>query len=232
MRSVNRSRLDGVRALAAVVIAVAAMVVGHPGTASASCVGHILRVPKAELVRGELITIDGIGFGDNCYDTGSPPDGEGTLGRPLPDVTISFVQGATRIDVARGNADAKYELHARVRVPASLDPGPVVVEARSGTDTSGPVHMVVGPRFPAEPTPLSISTSPPSADAATKVEVVSFGPRKPATAEIDPNGPFARTTDDSTRRVLVIGAAIVGVAALLAVGGFFVLRRRRADRRA
>lgn len=147
-----------------------------PSPAAAFCVGPTInRIEPA--IRGEVITIEGGGFGDNCYDTGPPPAGEGGLGVPIPDVELFVAQGDTEVQVASGAADAGYEFSVDVRVPPRLSPGPALVVARWGTNQSTEqVLEVLADSAVAEPTgttpivPLGSvtgSTAAPSSSSAT-----------------------------------------------------------------
>lgn len=110
-------------------------VAGAP-PAAADCSGPTVEFEPAEVGRGGEVTVVGLAFGDNCYDTGPPPEGEGTLGVPQSDVQVLVVQGDEEILVAKGDAGDDYRFEVTVVVPGSLTPGParLVVRLASGTD--------------------------------------------------------------------------------------------------
>ena len=104
--------------------------------AAADCSGPTVESAPAEVGRGGELTVVGSSFGDNCYDTGPPPDGEGFLGVPQSDVQVLVIQGGEEILVAKGDADEGYGFEVTVVVPAALEPGPAQLVARlaSGAD--------------------------------------------------------------------------------------------------
>jgi hypothetical protein len=98
--------------------------------AAADCQGPTVQVTSSSAARGATIDVVGSGFGDNCYDTGPPPPGEGVLGRPLQDLQVLVVQGDTEQVVAAGDAGADYAFEVSVVVPAALEPGEARVVVR------------------------------------------------------------------------------------------------------
>ncbi|WP_161962470.1 hypothetical protein [Nocardioides speluncae] len=100
--------------------------------AIASCIGPSIAVSDGDVRRGEILRVVGEGWGDNCHDTGVPPDAHGALGDPLDDIEVAFVQDGKETIVARGSADDDYRFEALVTVPASLRPGIARLLARSG----------------------------------------------------------------------------------------------------
>ncbi len=77
----------------------------------------------------------------NCYDTGPPPDGEGSLGKPA-DVALLVAQGESEWLVGSASAKADYRLDAVVRVPLDGKPGAASLVARSSSGRS-PVRSVL-----------------------------------------------------------------------------------------
>ena len=181
--------------LASVVALTASVALAAP--ASADCSGPAISYDRGTIDRGGSVTVNGTGWGDGCYDTGPPPDGEGVLGNPLTDVEISFVQGGARIVVATGAADSDYEFEIDVAVPVALEPGPVQLVAESGQRAA-----FVDPT--AEP--LVVSSKSP---VASESSVVTFRP--------DPEA-----GDDGTdpRWLALPAIAVIALGAL-------VLRRRQ-----
>lgn len=203
-----------------------------PTAAAADCSGPMIEVSPTTAGRGGQVTVTGEAFGDNCYDTGPPPAGEGTLGKPIEDIEIVFVQLTTEVVVARGNADAEYELTVDVEVPTGLQPGDgAVVQAR----TNGVVITVTPATFLVSDGPLA---------GAPSSDVAKFGPAVGTTAttaaagedspEPDPEGARAAEaadsstdSDDDSSNALPIAAGAVAVTALAAAAVVLVQRRRR-----
>jgi hypothetical protein len=99
--------------------------------AGAACQGPTLEQPaSAPVDRGTTIVVRGSAFGDDCHDTGPPPEGEGVLGNPITGIELVVSQGATEVLIARGHADAEYQFEANVVVPVRLHPGPARLMAR------------------------------------------------------------------------------------------------------
>ena len=190
------------RQLPLVLVLAAGTLLSQATTARADCAGPTISYPGGEVRRGTTLTVIGTFWGDNCYDTGPPPDGEGTLGLPIEDIEILVSQG-DQVVVARGSADADYAFEVNVTIPGSLSPGPVEVIAR--WDASPAVN--------ATEEPLVISSQPPLTDAQV---VATFGPvATPA-------------KNDDTTPWPVVAAAV----AAAGVGLAFRARRKSATRRA
>lgn len=119
------------RLLTAALLAAAVTVV-LTGSSAADCVGPTITVRPTSGPAGTSLTIEGTGFGDNCYDTGPPPPGQGVLGNPLTGVEIAFVDAAgTRTVLAVVDADADYRFAVEATVPAGAVPGPASLQAGS-----------------------------------------------------------------------------------------------------
>lgn len=144
------------RLLAAATLVAASLSVTAP--AQASCVGpELTAVPDAES-DGESYVVSGAYFGDNCYDTSEPPEGEGTLGNPAQDIDIFLVEpgGDDGPLVANGWADGDYAFS--IVLPASDIEGTVTVLAKAeGIEVSTPLVMSEGDGSftPAELPPLA-----------------------------------------------------------------------------
>src|SRR5215218_4330045 len=76
--------------------------------AGADCSSPTIEYPAGPVDRSQAITVTGSGFGDNCYDTGPPPPGQGALGRPRDGIEIVITQAGDEHLVAQGGADAEY----------------------------------------------------------------------------------------------------------------------------
>lgn len=208
------------------------------GPALADCIGPTIDYEPGEVTRGERITVTGEGFGDNCYDTGPPPEGQGVLGNPLTDIEVLFLQGTTEIVVARGAANADYEFDVTVTVPVELEAGEVTIEAG---------HELGESAFTHEEGRLTVVDEPASTPASGAVEPVIFGPEEnpqspgpspeaateaaPGVPAETPAEPGSGDTDGSESRTgLLRGGAVI--LALLIVALVVVLPRLRARRAA
>lgn len=157
------------------------IVVGSGTAAGADCIGPTLEFEPSAAPRGGEVTVVGSGFGDNCYDTGPPPAGEGVLGVPQRDVQVLLVQGAGETLVAKGDADAAYAFEVTIVVPPALVPGEAQFVARLADGREAFVPQSEG---------LTITDGPPVEGAVE--DVVIFGddaaggpPTTDATATVD-----------------------------------------------
>lgn len=211
----------------------AALLVVSGGPAAADCIGPTVEVASREVVRGGELVIHGSGWGDNCYDTGHPPAGEGVLGLPLTGIGVYIVQGNDEWLAATGEADAEYEFEVTVVVPTDLRTGAAEVQARYEGDAAY------------SPDPWFLVTDAPAL-SATGAAVATFGPR-PLTATSIASAtstPPATSTDGtppstgvaagdesnegapSTSSSSLIAAAIGPALVALAAAGFVVRSRR------
>lgn len=118
------------RALTVAVVAALALATS-PAPAEADCLGPGIERTGGTVDRGGIVQVVGTAWGDNCYDTGPPPSGEGVLGHPLTGIEVYLVQGGVEHLVATGDADDRFGFVVDVAVPDALGPGPVEVVARS-----------------------------------------------------------------------------------------------------
>lgn len=148
-----------------------------PVAAAASCAAPELTYDGGEVHPGDTVTVVGQHWGDDCYDTGNQPAGEGVLGLPRTGIVVVFEQGGTQTIVARGDADTEYQFQVAVVIPQTAAPGEARLVARVG-DTQG---------YDDSREPLSVA----SAGDGSPVRVASFGPtEEPApTPESTPNPP-------------------------------------------
>jgi hypothetical protein len=131
-RSGRRRRTSSVGRLLVVVAVLASGLLAVPVTASASCVGPALSYDVAQVRPGDTVRVVGQYWGDDCFDTGRPPVGQGVLGPPRQGIAVVFEQGGTQTVVARGNADGYYQFQVDIAIPQTADPG--------GGTTGGPSH--------------------------------------------------------------------------------------------
>ena len=114
----------------------------HLGSApvGAACLGPSIEYESGAVRRGGTVTVTGSGFGDNCYDTGPPPAGEGYLGKPLTEIEVVLVQSDRQTVVARGAADEGYAFEIDVVVPVGSFPGEarlLALDEATGLTASG-----------------------------------------------------------------------------------------------
>jgi len=138
------------------VMMIAALVlVIAPGPAMADCVGPNIEHDAGSVDRDGTVHVVGSTWGDNCYDTGPPPPGESTIGRPVTGIEVLLVQGGVEHLVAMGDADGQFGFVVDVPVPDKLEPGPVKVVARSAMNVN---------TYNATSEPLVVSERPPSGE--------------------------------------------------------------------
>jgi hypothetical protein len=206
--------MTSTRILAAVAVAVATMAVA-PGPASADCAGPTIEHDVGSIDRDGTVQVIGTTWGDNCYDTGPPPEGESTLGKPVTGIEIFLVQQGVEHLVATGDADEDLEFEVAVPVPDDLEPGPVELVARSGLDVT---------TYDATPGPIVVSERPAtgaSDDAPVRFGEADPGP-PPTEAESSDGSPGEGDGSDVPVVVVALGAALL-VAGLVAAAA----RRRR-----
>lgn len=206
------------RALAAVAV-VLATVMAAPGRASGDCSGPTIEHDVGSIDRDGTVRVVGTVWGDNCYDTGPPPEGESVLGKPVTGIEILLVQLGVEHLVATGDADEDFEFEVEVPVPDELEPGPVTLVARSRLNVN---------TYDATPGQLVISSEPPtgtSDDAPVRFGDPAPEPRlESAPSKATPSEDAARNDDGSDLTTIAAAAgAVLLVAALLAAGA----RRRR-----
>lgn len=181
--------------------------------ATADCAGPTFEHDSGEHAPGSTITVVGVGFGDNCYDTGPPPPGEGILGRPIADITIAIAQDGRETDVATGSADASYEFSVDVVLPPDLAPGSAEVRVRWGAGFDA---------FLTSDGDLTVTDDPP---VAGDHEVRTFGPDSTGFPEVEGAEPPAGGSGASAW--LPLGGLILVAAGLAIVIGRTTRRSRR-----
>lgn len=202
-----------------VVLSLAVGAVGASATpVAADCSGPTVEFEPAEVGRGGELTVVGTAFGDNCYDTGPPPDGEGFLGVPQSDIEVRILQGPEEILVAKGDADDDYRFEVTVVVPSALDPGAarLVVRLANG-----------GEAFLVDNGPFVITDAEPVAGADETV--VAFGQDDDAEEEPAESGAeTAEPEEDDDGPPLELLGILLFLFALGACVAYPMLARRRA----
>ncbi len=170
------------------------------GPAGADCVGPTITYSVGQVSIGDVVQVDGMGWGDNCYDTGPPPEGEGSLGNPRTDITIVLVQDGQEIVVAEGNADDRYEFFVEVVIPSALTPGVFTIETRpeSWVDVAGKLELL-------------------ESDQVVEVVVEDFGPDEPVAARPIPGAGVEEPASDGPPYFLLALAAIVLASVAVAI---------------
>lgn len=211
------------RALTVALVAAVAIAIS-PATAEADCLGPGIEHTSGTVDRGGTVHVVGKAWGDNGYDTGPPPPGEGVLGHPLTGIEVYLVQGGVEHLVATGDADDRFGFVVDVAVPDALAPGPVEVVARSERN---------GRPYVATTKPLVVSEVAPTASRADAP--VRFGepaqmPEATTTASSSSSRSTTSAGEDngggSVSAVVLAGVALV-TAGLVAAGVYLARRRRR-----
>lgn len=170
-------------AVLVLVLGTATLTVGA-APAGADCVGPTLHHPPAAVARGATVTLTASGFGDNCYDTGPPPDGEGILGRPVTGIGIFVARDGKETLVARGDANPDYAFTVDVVIPPDTTPGEAHLVARWTTGQAGQAEQAVIGSSPGKTGGLTITDAAPAGGVAG---VATFGP--PGSPEPPDYGP-------------------------------------------
>jgi hypothetical protein len=212
---------------------------GNP--AAADCSGPTIEIEQREVVRGAPLAVTGYAWGDNCYDTGAPPDGEGVLGVPIGGIDVYVVQGTEEFLVATGAADDEYSFEVTIVIPAELTAGTAIVQARWAANriaySENPQIVVTdaSPLVSDEPTVATFEPVPTTttADSTTNSTVApTSAPSSTVTAATDapdpPPGDGGQPDQDSNTTTTLV---IVGVAALSVLLLAVRIARRRNDPR-
>ena len=199
------------------------LVIATGSPVSGDCLSPTIEIEQHEVVRGGQLVVNGYAFGERCYDTGPPPQGQGELGRPLVDIEIYIVQGTKEFLVATGAANSFYKFAVTVVVPPDLVPGVAEVEARWADRVafSEDPQIVVTEAAPLLPTPTPLVTFVPRPSITTAPGTTATT----ATETLDsPPGDDGRASQKSSpAAALLFGGAGALVCLLLAIA--FVRRR-------
>lgn len=212
--------------------------IASPQPVEASCVAPAFTFKPARVARGDVLTITGQHFGDDCLDTGTLPPGVGPLGQPLTGLVIVIDQADLEFVVATGSADSDYAFRVEVVVPPGLAPGDASVQliganvARLTTD----VPLVISSASPAGSAVATVATFGPPTTPDT--EPLGSLPPIPLPAEI-PDEQTTATPTGSTTAIVDGGsttgdqqrAIAVGVAGVLAIAATVIAVRGRIKRR-
>jgi MYXO-CTERM domain-containing protein len=213
-------------ATACAIVLAAAFGLPTPAPAAADCAGPTVQHEVGTFDRGAALTVEGLAFGDNCYDTGPPPPGEGVLGKPRSDITVFVVQGGEEHLVAEGAADAEYLFTVEVLLPAELEPGEadVVVRYAEGAEAYDPdlLPFTVSDAEPAEPAGPEVATFGP---VETEPEVVQVPGEGDGEGDDDAGEVTTRGGDDPPLGFFIAS----GVLALGAVAALLLLRKRQSS---
>lgn len=209
------------RFLLAVALAMTAAAGTWAPAAGADCVGPRMRFTPHDVGRGETVAVSGTNWGDNCYDTGPPPAGEGVLGRPIAGISVVLLQDGQEWELWSGGADADYAFNASVTVPPDVAPGVAMLAARRDDSPAGWDLRTYNP----EPE-LRISAAPPvsttSASAAPTSPVPTLG-----TSQVGASSGSKSPTGNEGSSSTVVLAGAVAVVAVMVVAAALVARRRR-----
>lgn len=219
----NQSRCPHVeggvaRRVVGIVAVVLVLGLAAAGPATADCGGPTIEYDAGPVARGDTVRVTGTGWGDNCYDTGPPPEGEGVLGRPQDGILIVLSQGDAEVIVAEGAADADYAFEVDVPVPMAFIPGEAQLSA---------LRQDGGMVFDPTAQPITVTDAPAVEGGEARV---TFGPAGVAPQEAPP-----ADGDDGGGGVPWLGVgfvALVTVLGALVLGGALVrsptsTRRRR-----
>ena len=183
--------------------------------ASASCSTPSMIFTPHDVDRGGEVSVTGTGWGDNCYDTGPPPDGEGVLGRPVQDIDIVVVQGEEEWVVATVDAGDHYGFGTQVVVPQDAAPGDALLLAR----TSGGFRA-----SNSDPT-LRISAAPAITSPPDRASTPS--PSTPESAATTSEG----VQDEPERETVAPWLVVAATGAAIATGAWAVVSRLRSTKR-
>ena len=200
-----------------VTLGTALITLGPIGAApvAADCSGPTLRFAPHDVDRGGTLSVTGSGWGDNCYDTGSPPDGEGVLGNPITGIEILIKQGSKEWLVARGSADDQFGFSIDIRVPTDLTPGEAELTARHSLDIGVFNQDSV----------LRVSDAEPVGPSSVTSEVPEFNQGSDSHKSESANSKSGESQDTASARSWPF-IAIAGVAAAAALVGAVFIRWR------
>jgi hypothetical protein len=182
------------------------------GPASADCPSPSMTFFPRDVDRGGEVIATGKYWGDNCYDTGPPPDGQGDLGEPLDGIQIVLVQGEREWVVGTVDAGAgdDYGFVTRIVVPRDAAPGDAQLLVRR------PETYL----FVSNPDPmLGISSAPP-------IDAPPSSRSEPGRTPVASGDAGAENVDDSTVGWSWVTGIAVG-AAVFAAGAVTAAVRRR-----
>lgn len=196
-----------------------------PVAAVASCAAPEFVYDGGPVHPGDTVTVVGQYWGDDCYDTGNQPAGEGVLGLPRTGIVVVFVQGGTETIVARGDADTEYQFRVDVVVPETAVSGQARLVARvgdwDGYDASRGALTVAsdGDDSPASVAPFGPADQPAPGSAAV--------PSPPDSSAITPASHDSDELNESMFSPVGRWWPAYTAIALLIVGALFLRPRRQ-----
>lgn len=221
-RQMGMRRTKSIDLIAVVTLAFAPISVIWVGSAAADCPGPTVEFTPHDVVRGGEVTVTGEAMGDNCYDTGPPPKGEGDLGHPLTGIEIVITQGKSEWILATVDANDKYAFTTQVRIPADASPGEATLMAR----VPGHLPGVWNPDPSLDISPAPAIQAPPVTEDGPGGDETSNGSPSEGSPTTGPSdaGPTDASSSGLTVRLLAgsIAGATVGLVAAVALA-----RRRR-----
>ena len=185
-------------------------------------------------------------FGDNCYDTGPPPPGEGTLGVPVEGIEILLVQsegGAqgrpaadAGIEFSLGLVDADDEYRFRFvgTVPEGVSLGEAWVEVRFDVDwlpydmTDRPFLVIGGLVEGVDTNEAAKPVAPPEPAPHTTTTIASAEPSPPGTVQLTSSSSEESGTNGPDANWWIVLGAIGALAIGLGSVTLVVDRRRSA----
>lgn len=195
-------------------------VVTSTHAAGADCAGPTITHASGSVDRDGTIHLVGTYWGDNCYDTGPPPEGEGTLGEPATGIKIFLKQGEVEHLVATGNADEDYGFTIDAPVPDDLNPGPVEVVARSAADIT-PLIATTEPVVISDVAPSGSSSDEPVSFNSDDTSMTTVETTVATATSPEATSSSGKTNSTGISPVpFVLAGAISLIAALFAVRAF------------
>ena len=205
--------------------------------AAADCEVPTIEIEQREVVRGGQLLVTGYAWGDNCYDTGAPPDGEGVLGVPIGEINVFVLQGTDEFLVATGAADTDYSFDVTVVIPPELTPGTAIVQARwadriAYSEDPQIVVTTAAPLVSGEPSVAAFEPTTTTTTAVSTTSSTGAATSAPSTTTTPPTGAPGPLPDEGGQAdqdsKSTAALAIGGVAALCAVLLAVRVTRRRA----
>ena len=110
--------------------------------AAANCPDPVLQASASAAAPGIKVTLTGRYFTDGCHDVGRGS----LLTYPAKGIRILFIQGKKTQEIARVDANAKFEVNTVVTIPANASVGEASIVAESkyeGSHRTRPIPFTV-----------------------------------------------------------------------------------------